>query len=330
LEKEHLMPRTTPEQLKSRLQGALAFPITPYRADGSVDLDGVRQNASWLPGTGLVAVVAPSGTGELFGLSPEECSAVTRATVEAIGGRLPVIASVGFGPRVAAEMAREAEAAGADGILVLPPYYGQPDNDGLIAYYRAVGEASSLGMMPYARDAAAFTPQLVEQLTRTVPTMIAFKDGRADVRLFMRIKEHVDEKLGEDRLVWLGGVGDDLVAPYFSAGAVGFTSSLACFWPEASVELYRLGSSGDYQGLARYHRKVVRPFYEMRQRRRGFEVSVMKAAMDILGHPAGPPRAPLGQMSDADRSDLRALLERLEVPTAAQRRGRVAEAAGAR
>jgi 5-dehydro-4-deoxyglucarate dehydratase len=319
----------TPEALKSRLVGALAFPITPFGADGAVDLDAVRANAAWLPGTGLAAVVAPSGTGELFGLSPDECSEVTAATVEAIGGRLPVIASVGFGPRAAAEMARRAEDAGADGILVLPPYYGQPDNDGLIAYYRAVGEATSLGIMPYARDAALFTPQMAEQLARAVPNVIAFKDGRADIRLFMRIREHVIERMGEERLVWLGGVGDDLVAPYFAAGAVGFTSSLACFWPEASVELYRLASSGDYQGLARYHQRVVRPFYELRQRRRGFEVSVMKGAMELLGHRAGPPRAPLGQLSDQDRADLKAILDRLDVPTAEQRAGRKATA-GAR
>jgi 5-dehydro-4-deoxyglucarate dehydratase len=315
------LSKIAPEDLKSRLAGALAFPITPFGPDDQVDLDAVRANALWLPETGLAAVVAPSGTGELFGLSPDECSAVTAATVEAVGGRLPVIASVGFGPRVAADMARRAEDAGADGILVLPPYYGQPDGDGLIAYYRAVGEATSLGMMPYARDAAAFTPQLAEQLARTVPNMIAFKDGRADVRLFMRIREHVIERMGEERLVWLGGVGDDLIAPYFAAGAVGFTSSLACFWPEASVELYRLASSGDYQGLARYHQRVVRPFYELRQRRRGFEVSVMKAAMELLGHRAGAPRAPLGRLSEQDRADLKAILEQLEVPTAAQRLG---------
>src|SRR5262245_20602374 len=99
------MAKTTPEQLKARLRGALAFPITPYRADGAVDLDAVRRNASWLPGTGLAAIVAPSGTGELFGLSPDECSDVARATVEAVGGRLPVIGSVGHGPRVAAGQA---------------------------------------------------------------------------------------------------------------------------------------------------------------------------------------------------------------------------------
>src|SRR5215470_5187141 len=148
------------EQLKARVRGVLAFPITPYTADGSVDLDAVRANVRWLPDAGIDAVVAPSGTGELFGLSPDECLAVARATVAGIGGRIPVIASVGFGPRVGADMARGAEDAGADGILVLPPYYGQPDTDGLVAYYRAVGEATSLGIMPYARDAAAFTPAL--------------------------------------------------------------------------------------------------------------------------------------------------------------------------
>src|SRR5207302_10021922 len=132
-------------------------------------------------------------------------------------------------------------------------------------------------------------------------------------------REHVVDRMGAERLVWLAGVGDDLVGAYFAGGAVGFTSSLACFWPEASAELYRLASTGDFEGLREYHRRVVRPFYELRQRGRGFEVSVMKAAMELLGHPAGPPRPPLGQLSDRDRADLRALLERLEVPSAASR-----------
>jgi len=119
--------------------------------------------------------------------------------------------------------------------------------------------------------------------------------------------------------VWLAGVGDDLVGVYFAAGAQGFTSSLACFWPEASAELYRLASTADFEGLREYQHRVVRPFYELRQRGRGFEVSVMKAAMELLGHPAGPPRPPLGRLSEADRTDLRAILERLGVPTAASR-----------
>jgi 5-dehydro-4-deoxyglucarate dehydratase len=85
------------------------------------------------------------------------------------------------------------------------------------------------------------------------------------------------------------------------------------------VELYRLASTADFDGLRSYHQRVVRPFYELRQRGRGFEVSVMKAAMALLGHPAGPARPPLGTLSDRDRTDLRALLDRLEVPSAASR-----------
>ena len=310
----------SPAELGALMRGVLAFPITPYAEDGSVDLDAVRQNASWLARSGMHALVAPSGTGELFSLTPDECAAIFEVTVEAADGRLPVIAGVGVGPRIAADLARRAERAGADGVLVLPPYYAHPDADGLVGYVREVAQATALGIAIYARDSVSFTPAQLERLAREIPTFVAFKDGRADVRLFMRIREHVIERLGEERLVWLGGVGDDLVGPYFAAGAEGFTSSLACFWPEASVELYRLASAGDFSTLGRYHQRVVRPFYELRQRRRGFEVSVMKAAMELLGHPAGQPRPPLGRLSAADRDDLRTILERLQVPSAEQRR----------
>jgi 5-dehydro-4-deoxyglucarate dehydratase len=312
-----------PATLGPRLRGVLAFPITPYAADGTVDLDAVRANARWLAASGMHALVAPSGTGELFSLTPDECAAVVRATVDAAAGRVPVIAGVGFGPRVAAELARQAERDGADGILVLPPYYAHPDPDALIAYYRQVADATALGLAIYARDSVTLTPQQLERLAREIPNLVAFKDGRGDVRLFQRLREQVSERLGAHRLAWLAGAGDDMVGPYFAAGAEGFTSSLACFWPEASLELYRLARAGDFRELARFHEHSVRPLYDLRQRRRGFEVAVMKAAMELLGHPAGPVRPPLADLSVDDRAELRAILERLGVPTAASRRGPV-------
>jgi len=309
----------SPAALGPLLRGVLAFPITPYADDGSVDLDAVRANASWLARSGIDALVAPSGTGELFSLTPDECAAVVEATAEAAAGRAPVIAGVGFGPRVAADLAKRAERAGADGVLVLPPYYAHPDPDGLVAYVAEVASATSLGLAIYARDGVSLTPPQLERLAREVPSLVAFKDGRGDVRLFQRLREHVSERLGPQRLVWLAGAGDDMVGPYFAAGAEGFTSSLACFWPEASLELLRLARSGDLRELARYHERVVRPIYDLRQRRRGYEVSVMKAAMELLGHPAGPVRPPLGDLTREERAELRAILEQLRVPTAASR-----------
>jgi 5-dehydro-4-deoxyglucarate dehydratase len=306
----------TPEAVKASLRGALAFPITPFDAAGAVDLDAVRENAAFLATSGISAIVAPSGTGEIFALTPEEAIAIVRATVEAAGDK-PVIAAAGFGPTLGAHLARESEAAGTAAIMIVPPYYGKPDPDALIQYYADISAATSLGILPYARDAALFTPKMVETLVAKVPNVIAFKDGRGDVRLFQQIREYVSEKVGADRLVWLAGTGDDLVGPYFAAGAEGFTSSLACFWPEAATELFRLASTGDYAGLAEYHKRVVRPIYAMRQRKAGYEVSVMKAAVEVLGFRAGPARSP--NVTDAEIAELKQLLQDLDVPTAADR-----------
>jgi 5-dehydro-4-deoxyglucarate dehydratase len=313
------MARTfTNDEIRAALKGALAFPITPYGPDGTVDLDAVRENAAFLATSGISAIVAPSGTGEIFALTPQEAIDIVRATVEVAGDK-PVIAAAGVGPTLGAWLAKESEAAGAHAIMIVPPYYGKPDPDGLIQYYVDIASATSLPVLPYARDAALFTPRMVEQLVERVPGCIAFKDGRGDVRLFQQIREYVSEKLGADRLVWLAGTGDDLVGPYFAAGAEGFTSSLACFWPEASAEIFELASKGDYAGLAEYHARVVRPIYAMRQRKPGYEVSVMKACVEVLGYTAGPSRAPLANVTPAEVEEIRALLTSLNVPTKADR-----------
>lgn len=317
----HTIVGRDPLSVAPSLRGVLAFPITPFTRDDALDLDGVRRNAGWLARSGVHALVSPSGTGELFALTPDECTAIVEATVEATAGRVPVIAGVGFGPRVGALLAKRAEAAGADGILILPPYYAHPDPDALIRYYREIAEATALAVAVYARDGVTFTPALLERLAREVPNFIAFKDGRGDVRLFQRLREHVSERLGPERVVWIAGAGDDMVGSYFAAGAEGFTSSLACFWPEASLELLRLARGGDYAELARFHERAVRPIYELRQRRRGYEVSVMKSAMELLGHPAGRTRPPLGEITPDERTELRLILQRFEVPNANSRRG---------
>ncbi len=300
--------------LRTSLQSALAFPITPFDATDDIDLDAVATNASILPDTGIGAIVAPSGTGEFFALTPEEARDTVAATVS-VAGDLPVIAAAGVGPKLGAQMAREAEEAGASAVMVVSPYYAKPSADGLVEYYRQIADGTSLPIIPYARDSALFSPSLLTRLCEEIPQIVAFKDGRADVRLFTQLREGVSSSLGDDRLVWIGGSGDDLVGPYFAAGAVGYTSSLACFWPEASVELYRLASSGNFAGLAEYHAQVVRPIYEMRQRKPGYEVSVMKAAMELLGYIAGTSRSPLQNLDTNERDELKSILQVLKVPT---------------
>ncbi|MEY2428280.1 MAG: 5-dehydro-4-deoxyglucarate dehydratase, partial [Verrucomicrobiota bacterium] len=193
-----------PNELRQRLQGVISFPVTPFKADLSLDLDGLRRNLRSLLKHPICAVVAPAGTGELYSLSPAEHLAVVKATVEEAKGRVPVLTGTGFNPPIAAELARKAAAAGASGILAFPPYYPGPDDDGVVSYYRGIAEATPLGLLIYTRDWFNPAPGLVERLAQ-LPTLIAWKDGQADLRRLQMIRQRVGE-----RLQWIGGAGDDM------------------------------------------------------------------------------------------------------------------------
>src|SRR3954466_16126321 len=111
----------TPSELRTSLLGVIAFPITPFKQDLSLDLPGLHHNLTKLLEHPISAIVAAGGTGEMYSLTPAEYSRVVELTTHAIEDRIPVIAGVGFGQRLAIEMAQAAEKAGADGILAFPP-----------------------------------------------------------------------------------------------------------------------------------------------------------------------------------------------------------------
>src|SRR5215467_1467314 len=141
-----------PAELRKKLHGVISFPVTPFKKDLSLDLDGLKKNLRSLLKHPIAAIVAPAGTGEIHSLSPAEHLAVVKITVEEVAGRVPVLSGSGFNPPIAAELAKQAVAAGASGILAFPPYYPSPDDDGLTAYYEGIAEATPLGMLIYTRD----------------------------------------------------------------------------------------------------------------------------------------------------------------------------------
>ena len=248
------------------------------------------------------AKVAPAGTGELYSLSPAEHLAVVKATVEEVKGRVPVIAGTGFNPPIAAELARQSAAAGASGILAFPPYYPSPDDDGLIAYYRGIADATKLGLLIYSRDWFNPSPAIVEKLAQQIPNLIAWKDGQADVRRYQMIRQRVG-----DRLHWIGGAGDDMVPGYYSIGIRTYTSSIANVAPKLSLRLHELGSSGKSDELTQLMNELVIPLYALRARRKGYEVSAMKAMMDMIGLAGGPVRPPLVDLRADELETLRAM-----------------------
>ena len=277
-----------PTELRKKLNGVISFPCTPFKKDLSLDLDGLRTNLRSLLKHPIAAVVAPAGTGEIHSLSPAEHLAVVKTTVEEIAGRVPVLAGSGFNPPIAAELARQAADVGTSGILAFPPYYPNPDDDGLIAYYRGIADATKLGLLIYSRDWFNPSPVVVEKLAQHIPNLIAWKDGQADVRRYQMIRQRVG-----DRLHWIGGAGDDCVPGYYSIGIRTYTSSIANVAPKLSLRLHELASAGHSTELTRLMDELVIPLYALRARRKGYEVSAMKAMMDMIGLVGGPVRPPL-------------------------------------
>jgi 5-dehydro-4-deoxyglucarate dehydratase len=175
----------------------------------------------------------------------------------------------------------------------------------MLHYYQKIGQATKLGLFIYSRDWAAFSPSEVQRLTEAIPNLVGWKDGQADIRVYQRIMERVG-----DRLYWVGGAGDDVVPAYYSIGIRTYTSSIATIAPRLSLQLHERAASLDMASLSRLMSNYVLPLYAIRARRKGYEVSVMKTAMGILGKPSGPVRPPLVEVREEEVKEIESLMER--------------------
>jgi 5-dehydro-4-deoxyglucarate dehydratase len=277
-----------PYELRNKLSGVIAFPVSPFQADYALDVEGLRRNIRFLLKHPVCALVAGGGSGEFYSLTPDEYRTVLETIISEAAGKVPVIATVGFNVEMASEMARYAEAQGAGGILVFPPYYFNAHDEGLFEYYtRVAAAAPRLGQIIYTRDWVVLSSGMVERLSK-IPNMMALKDGQGDIRRLQTIKA----RLG-DRLHWIGGAGDDMLPGYLALGIRTYTSSLASIAPRLALQLHDRGCALDNPSVARLMMNYVIPLYNIRARRRGYEVAVIKTCMQILGMPAGPVRPPL-------------------------------------
>jgi 5-dehydro-4-deoxyglucarate dehydratase len=286
-----------------RFRGVFGFPVTPFRKDLSLDLAALEKNVDEMAAYPFCGLVAAGGTGELYSLSPNEVEDVVRTTVKTVRGRMPIVAGTGYNQVLGVEIAERAQRAGAESILILPPYYISSPETGLFAYYEAIARSVDLPVMVYSRDWAIFTPEMVSRLCDRIPNLVAWKDGQGDVRKLQRIMSY-----NGNRLAWFGGLGDDCATGYFSVGVQAYTSSISNIAPQLSLDLAEAGAAGDFERLNELMNRYVHPLYALRERSKGYEVAAMKAAMEILGKPAGPVRPPLMDCRPEDLDALKKLM----------------------
>src|SRR5580704_2585987 len=185
-----------PQEMASRVgRGLLSFPITPFNADHSFDEATYRSNLDWLCGYEVAGLFAAGGTGEFFSLTPAEVAKVVSVAVDETRGRTPVLAGTGYGTAIATEIAVAAERAGADGLLLLPPYLVHSEQDGLEAHVEAVCASTKLGVIVYNRDNAMLNEDTLARLCDRCPNLVGYKDGVGDIELMTRVRARIGDRL---------------------------------------------------------------------------------------------------------------------------------------
>ena len=292
----------TPQEFAKNIgAGLLSFPVTHFRDDFSFDEGGYREHIEWLLGYKPAGLFAAGGTGEFYSLTMDEFSSVVAAAVEQTRGRVPVVAGCGYGTAMAKEFVRAGEAAGADGFLLFPPYLVNADPIGLSAHVEAVCKATSRGVIVYNRDNAILNDVALARLCERCPNLVGFKDGYGDIELMTKIYT----RLG-DRLTYVGGLptSETFALPYLEMGVTTYSSAIFNFLPRFAQDFYAAVRRRDHQHVYRELRELVMPYMEIRNRKKGYAVSIVKAGMRAIGRPAGPVRTPL---SDLDAGEMEAL-----------------------
>jgi 5-dehydro-4-deoxyglucarate dehydratase len=296
------VPATSPETLKRQLaSGLLAFPVTPFNAALAFDEVPFRAHIDHLLDFNPAALFVAGGAGEFFSLTLEEFSSVVTAAVQQTNGRVPVVAGCGYGTAMATQFARTAEDAGADGLLLLPPYLVKTEPAGLAAHVQQVSASTKLGVVFYNRDNAILDDQALAELCDAAPNLIGFKDGVGDIESVSRICTRF-----RGRLTTICGMptAESFALQYFDLGASTYSSAIFSFLPRFAQQFYAAAKRADRETVDRLTREFLAPYVELRRRRPGYAVSIVKAGLRATGQPAGPVRPPL---TDLDRKEMQML-----------------------
>lgn len=298
-----------PQDLKSIVgSGLLSFPVTDFDGQGDFNAEGYAARLEWLAPYGASALFAGGGTGEYFSLSGSEYGEVIKTAVNTCRGKVPIIAGAGGPTRTAIAHAQEAERLGAQGVLLLPHYLTEAGQEGLIAHVEQVCRSVKFGVIVYNRNVCKLTPESLSILAERCPNLIGFKDGVGDIELMMSIYL----KMGE-RFSYLGGLptAEVYAAAYKALGTPVYSSAVFNFIPKTAMAFFDAVRTDDHATQHRLLKSFFMPYLDIRNKGPGYAVSIVKAGATLVGHGAGPVRAPLTDLKPAEMERLDTLIRAL-------------------
>jgi 4-hydroxy-tetrahydrodipicolinate synthase len=282
--------------------------VTPFRADGSVDLDKFRELAAHLVDNGSDGVVVAGTTGESPTLSDDEKLRLFAAAREAVGGRATVVAGTGTNDTMhSVHLTRRAHELGVDAFLVVTPYYNKPPQRGIVRHFEEVAAATDKPVIVYnipGRVVVNIEPETIEQLAR-IPNVTAVKQANDDLDQARRIVEiGVDLYAGDDNLIF----------PFLQLGGTGGICVHTHVWGPQTKEMVRLHKAGDVEGAAGLNDEM-QPAYDLLKIQTN--PIPIKAALNLLGHEVGGFRLPMVDPTKQELEQVRACLGRAGILSAA-------------
>lgn len=289
-----MAPTSTPHTPFGRVLTAM---VSPFTADGALDLDGAQQLAVQLVDAGNDGLIVNGTTGESPTTSDVEKAQLVQAVVEAVGDRAHVVAGAGTNDTAhSLELARDAAKAGAHGLLAVTPYYSKPPQEGLFRHFTAIADATELPVMLYDIPGRSGVPINTETIVRLAehPRIVANKDAKGDLG-------RASWAIATSGLAWYSG-DDMLNLPLLSVGAVGYVSVVGHLVTPELRSMLEAHLSGDVTKATEIHQKLL-PVFTGMFRTQG--VITTKAALTLRGLPGGPLRMPLVELSPEETQQLR-------------------------
>ncbi len=326
--------RMTPKQLKHAIKGVIHLVMTPFDEKEELDEKAlhrtVRDAVAALKGEDG-ALLATGSTGEFYAMNDEENKRVAEIVVEAANGEMPVIVGTARGgTKYTIEMSQHAQSVGADGVMLVPPYYHMVTRDGLYRHYKKVAESLDIGIMVYNNSITSklyIDPELMARLSK-IPNIVANKENVWNIMAYYATAKAVDP---ED-MVMICGVGHLMYkfeAPY---RAKGYVTELANFVPDVAIGMFKACQKLNYDEIERWS-DIIAPYAAFVGRvasKRGvlptvlgpaitvtdqpFYQGVCKAAMELIGKPVGKAREPMENLTGEEKRELRGILKKMGAP----------------
>ena len=288
--------------MSDRFRGTFTVMVTAFDAEGALDLDTQARFTDWQVREGIHGLVPLGSTGEFLSLEASERCAVAKCVIDAAGGRVPVL--IGAGAERTEDVIANCEMAadlGADGVMIIPPFYSTPTEDELFTHYSRIAAATDLPIMIYNNPATAnvdLTPPIVARLAQ-IRNVDYIKESTMDVT---RVRDIID--LCGDQMSVFGGI---MGFESFVEGADGWVAVGSNILPKASAKLFALtADTQDYDAARALYRQIL-PVIRLVGGHR--YVSASKAALGLMGFAMGAPRAPRLPLPEREMAEVRTALD---------------------